>query len=80
MLEQQGCELSLQAQVRLLGLNRSGLYYRPVGPSPEELDLRRRIDELYTKWPFFGSRRITAMLQRDGLVVNRKAVQPTFRG
>jgi hypothetical protein len=28
-----------------------------------ELGLLRRIDELYTTWPFLGSRRMTAMLQ-----------------
>jgi putative transposase len=79
MLEREGSELSVLAQARLLGLNRSGLYYEPVPPGEQELDLRRRIDEVYTKWPFFGSRRIAAMLRQDGLVVNRKAVQRLMR-
>ena len=29
---------------------------------------------IYTQWPYYGSRRITAQLQREGLEVNRKAV------
>ena len=29
---------------------------------------------IYTQWPSYGSRRITAQLQREGLEVNRKAV------
>jgi hypothetical protein len=33
------------------------------------------IDEIYTQWPVFGSRRITAMLRRKGININRKAVQ-----
>lgn len=37
--------------------------------------LKHRIDELYTAYPFYGSRRITALLRREGRVVNRKAVQ-----
>ena len=51
------------------------MYYKPRSPSAEELTLKRRIDEIYTEYPFYGSRRITAVLQREGFLVNRKAVQ-----
>ena len=37
--------------------------------------LMRRIDELFTAWPFFGSRRMTAMLRAEGVFANRKRVQ-----
>ena len=59
-------------------MNRSGLYYQPVPPSPEELWIKRRIDEIYTECPFYGSRKITAELCKD-LVINRKAVQRYMR-
>src|SRR5678815_3010610 len=65
---------SLKDQAALLSLNRSSLYYRPVEPATEELALKRRIDEIYTATPFYGTRRITAQLRREGRVVNRKAV------
>ncbi len=39
----------------------------------------RRIDELFTAWPFLGSRRITAMLRAEGVFVNRKRVQRLMR-
>ena len=39
----------------------------------------RRIDELFTAWPFLGSRRMTAMLKAEGLQVNRKRVQRLMR-
>lgn len=68
-------ELSVRAQTRLLQVNRSHLYYKPRSPSAEELALKHRIDEIYTEYPFYGSRRITAVLQREGFLVNRKAVQ-----
>ena len=35
----------------------------------------RRIDEQYLKTPFYGSRRMTAFLERPGEAVNRKRVQ-----
>jgi len=71
--------MPISTQARLLGLNRSGLYYRPVEPPESEVLLKHRIDELYTRWPFYGSRRITAELQQGGLEVNRKAVQRHMR-
>lgn len=63
----------------MLSINRSSLYYKPVEPSPEEITIKHRIDEIYTKYPFYGSRRITAQLCRDGICINRKAVQRHMR-
>ncbi|WP_370137481.1 IS3 family transposase [Bradyrhizobium sp. USDA 313] len=39
----------------------------------------RRIDQLFTAWPFLGSRRITAMLNGEGCRINRKRVQRLMR-
>lgn len=69
----------IQKQAELLSLNRSSLYYRLVPPSSRELALRKRIDELYTRYPFFGSRRMAAQLNREGLAANRKMVQRLMR-
>lgn len=74
LVERDG-ELPVTVQAALLSVSRSSLYYRPVAPSPEEIRLKHRIDELYTATPFYGSRRITAQLRREEFVVNRKAVQ-----
>jgi putative transposase len=71
--------LSMRAQSQMLGLNRSGLYYRPLPPPEEELRLKRRIDEIYTARPFYGIRRITVQLQQEGLSVNHKAVARHMR-
>jgi putative transposase len=66
-------------QADLAGISRSSLYYRPAPPSLEEVALKHRIDALYTKWPFYGSRKITAALRNDGVVINRKQVQRHMR-
>jgi putative transposase len=63
----------------LLGLNRSTLYYEPVAETAENLRLMRRIDEQYTACPFYGSRRLTRWLVRQGEEVNRKRVQRLMR-
>jgi putative transposase len=47
--------------------------------SQEDLKLMRRIDELYLKWPFYGSRRMTAELSTKDCPVNRKRIQRLMR-
>jgi len=79
MLDWECRELPITKQAELLGLNRSGLYYKPKPPSEEELALKRAIDEIYTEHPYYGSRRITAELRRRSWHVNRKAVQRHMR-
>lgn len=37
---------------RAFNLDRSSLYYHPVPPSPEEIALKDRIDEIYTESNF----------------------------
>jgi hypothetical protein len=66
LLERAQSELTLTTQTELLSLNRTSLYYRPVLPTPKEVALKHRIDALYTERPFYGVRRITAQLRRDG--------------
>jgi putative transposase len=38
------------------------------------MTLAGRIEEIYLKYPFYGSRRIARELSRDGSPVNRKRV------
>lgn len=61
-------------QCELVGLARSTWYYEPVGETAENLALMRQIDEVYLKWPFYGSRKIA-----EELGVNRKRVQRLMR-
>lgn len=68
-------ELSIRRQCGLLSLTRSMLYYLPVEVSAEERALMKEIDRLYTRWPFFGSRRILDELRDAGHTINRKHVQ-----
>lgn len=79
LVEREHAEFNLVQQADLLSINRSSLYYQPVQPSASLLHLRRRIDEIYTAHPYYGVRRITASLQREGMSVNHKAVARQMR-
>jgi putative transposase len=71
--------LSIRRQCQLLGVARSGVYRTPAPANDNDLALMRRIDELFTAWPFLGSRRMARMLRGDGPAINRKRVQRLMR-
>ena len=71
--------LSLRRQCALLGLARGSWYYQPVGPSAEDVELMRLLDEQYTATPFYGMRRMTAWLHSRGYAVNHKRVGRLLR-
>ena len=72
-------DLSLSRQCRILSIGRSSLYYAPKGESVENLTLMRRIDELFLKYPFYGSRQMARQLRREGMAVGRHRVRRLMR-
>jgi putative transposase len=56
-------QVSVRRQCELFGISRSGVYYVPVEPDSEELELMRQIDELHLEYPFYGSRSIARELR-----------------
>jgi transposase InsO family protein len=71
--------MSTPEQCQLLGLSRSSVYYQPVPVAEEDLAIMRRLDELHLCYPFFGARKLTAMLNREGIAVGRKRVRRLMR-
>jgi putative transposase len=62
---------------RVLGVARSALHAPPPRPQRErerDAERERRLAALIQRHPTFGYRRLWALLRRDGLTVNRKAV------
>jgi len=71
--------LPVVTQCQLLKIARSTLYYRPTPVSADDLAVMRRMDELHLAWPFYGSRRMVAVLRREGRPVNRKRAKRLMR-
>lgn len=72
-------ELSIRQQCRLLGLNRSSLYYRPVGIDDYTLLLMHELDKQYTETPFYGVLKMTEHLNSLDYPVNPKRVRRLLR-
>jgi putative transposase len=79
LIDREHGALSIRRQCELLGIARSGVYRLAPAANDNDLALMRRIDELFTAWPFLGSRRMRAMLRAEGYAVNRKRVQRLMR-
>lgn len=62
-----------------MNLSRSTFYAKPAGQSFEEADIMERIQSICAEFPAYGYRRVTAQLQRDGLVFNHKKVMRIMR-
>lgn len=75
LIEPEGSKVSILHQCELLDLSRSSYYYRLVDISPEDLILLRHLDELFTRFPCFGSRRQCVMLKQLGFHVGRDRVR-----
>ena len=67
--------MSVRRQCELLQLNRSTLYYKPVEPAVETLELMKMIDRIFMEHPYFGARRIRQLLIRAGRKVTGKTIR-----
>jgi putative transposase len=66
-------QISMRRQSDLLGVARSTAAYNPVAQDPEEIRIKRLLDEIYLIDPCLGSRRLVTVLEREhGIKVNRK--------
>jgi len=67
--------LPLTWQADLLSLSRASLYYQPRPIDDLEVRTKHRLDELYTDYPFLGSRKIVWMLAQEGIEIGRHTVR-----
>ncbi len=80
-LEAAGSHADVQRLCRLAGLPRATYYRHLAGRSGEtaECELRDLIQRICLEHRFYGYRRVTATLRRQGMVVNAKKVQRLMR-
>ena len=69
--------LSVTRKCELMAVGRSTLYYKPINllPNLEELEIKKEMDKLHTKYPFMGSRSLRDQLQFKGYKINRKRIR-----
>ena len=76
LVEKNHPKLSMRKQCELLGVARSTVDYQAVPEDPEDIRIKRLLDEIYMIDPCLGSRRLVTVLKRDhGVKINRKRLQ-----
>jgi putative transposase len=78
LIEPKHPQISLSRQAEFFGISRASLSDTPVLDKRDML-LKRRIDEIYTEAPGYGSRTINAAVQRRGQVVGLEQVHALMR-
>jgi putative transposase len=70
-------DISLNRQCQILGISKSSLYYEPVKKysSEYELQLLNAINDIYSEFPYYGTRRIVTALKNMGYNIGRKLVK-----
>ena len=71
--------VSIQYQCNLLGIHRSGLYYKPIGTNANDLAIMLEIDKLHLIDPTLGTRRMKAMLAQKGHHVGRSHIRTLMK-
>ena len=80
MIEPKNKTISVRRQCDLLSFSRSAFYRKPKPVSSEDINLMNLLDKIYTKRPFFGSRRMKKqLLKRHDMRVNRKRIRRLMR-
>ena len=65
-------ELPVSTGAKLLGINRTSVYYGGIPVSEEELECKSIIDHLHTDNPTWGARQMSAQLKLRGYQIGRR--------
>lgn len=71
---------SLNRQLNLLNISKTAYYYEAsvAFSSQEDINLLNIIDKIHTKFPYYGTRRVTKILKRLRINAGRKLVKSSF--
>jgi len=72
--------ISLNRQCKLLHISKSTLYYEPVKKfsSDEDIKLLNMVNDIYSEFPYYGTRRMLTALENEGFVVGRKLIKTIY--
>jgi putative transposase len=79
MIDTSGEGLTIEEQCNLIELPRSTYYYSNTGVSSRDLELMRKMDEMYLEDPTRGTRRYSAELSAEGYQIGRDHTRTLMR-
>jgi len=79
LIDKSAEEFSQRRQCLLLGVNWSTVHYKPVGIRPRDREMMNLLDKEYTKYPFYGVRKMKKFLRTKGYKVGNDHVRTLLR-
>jgi len=79
LIEIEDQDVPVTRQCELLGLPKSTYYYKKADIPQEDVDFMNAIDKVYTKYPYYGARRISREMRNRGFNIGRKRVRRLMR-
>ena len=79
MVSGKDAEFSITQQCKMLGIQRSGVYYKPAKASDRDLEIMKVMDALYMEDSARGTRRYRDDLRQLGHVIGRDKVRSLMR-
>jgi len=74
MIQRLSDSYPVQVLCEVLEVSRSTVYYQPI-VKPEDAAVSEAIEDILMRWPFYGYRRVTAQLKREGWQVGETRVR-----
>ena len=74
-------KISLNKQCKLLNIAKSTLYYEPVQKfsSAKDIKLLNMVNDIYSEFPYYGTRRMLTALENEGFTVGRKLIKSIYQ-
>src|ERR1700677_815456 len=79
MIQSSNTQLSVTQQCSMVNIQRSSYYDYIKEQQDSDQDIKKRISTIYAAKPAYGSRRITEIVKRHGIPINRKKIQRLMR-
>lgn len=79
MIEPSNDMLSIKKQCEMVNIQRSSYYDFIKEKVPGDQSIKEKISAIYTKRPSYGSRRITEIVRRHSITIDRKKTQRLMR-
>lgn len=79
MIDDNNSKISISRQCELLDLSRSSYYFKEKDLTQEDYQLMNKIDEIFTSHPYYGTRRMSAVLISKGHKIGRKKVRKYYQ-
>jgi putative transposase len=74
-------DISLNKQCKLLNISKSTLYYEPVKKfsSDDDIKLLNLVNDIYSEFPYYGTRRMLTALGNEGFTLGRKLIKTIYQ-